>query len=146
MKELAPQFSQYPVQYSLEALKKQFPSSVRVLKLEGMFLEAEGKFEEAVELYDAALKDHETNCDLAKRKVCVLKAQGKLQEAIAELNKLLQTWVATDHVSLLKFEAICLGTWVIQSRGWSWQISMSKLMSKCMYKPSNVYVLRPPTC
>lgn len=79
------------MQYSLEALKKQFPGSIRVLKLEGMFLEAEGKFEEALELYDAALKDHETNCDLAKRKVSVLKAQGKLQEAIAELNKLLQT-------------------------------------------------------
>lgn len=77
-------------QYSLEALKKQFPSSIRVLKLEGMCLEAEGKFDKAMVLYDSALKDHETNADLSKRKICVLKAQGKVMEAIAELNKLLK--------------------------------------------------------
>lgn len=80
--------------YSLEALKKQFPSSIRVLKLEGMCLEAEGKFDKAMVLYDSALKDHETNADLSKRKICVLKAQGKVMEAIAELNKLLKVYMS----------------------------------------------------
>lgn len=78
------------MQQSLSMLRRQFPGSVRVLKLEGMFLEADGEFEKAVELYDAALKEHETNAELRKRKVSVLKGQGKTSEAIAELNELLK--------------------------------------------------------
>ena len=61
-----------------------------MLKLEGMCLEAEGKFEEATTLYDSALKEHQTNAELKKRKICVLKAQGKIQNAITELNEFLK--------------------------------------------------------
>ena len=80
----------YDLQDSLNKLKHQFPGSVRVLKLEGMSLEAEGEFEKATALYDSALKDHQTNAELKKRKICVLKVQGKKQDAIAELNEFLK--------------------------------------------------------
>ena len=60
-----------------------------MLKLEGMCLEGEGEFEKATEFYDSALKKHPTNAELKKRKICVLKAQGKTQDAITELNEFL---------------------------------------------------------
>lgn len=78
------------MQHSFEVLRKQFPGSIRVLKLEGMCLEAEGEFDKANELYESALKDHPTNSELPKRKIAVLKAQGKTTDAIAELNKFLK--------------------------------------------------------
>lgn len=78
------------MQHSLEMLKKQFPGSMRVLKLEGMSLEAEGEFEKAIDLYESALKEHETNAELQKRKISVMKAQGKTNDAIVELNEFLK--------------------------------------------------------
>lgn len=54
-----------------------------------MLLEGDGEFEKATEFYDSALKNHPTNAELKKRKICVLKAQGKTQDAITELNELL---------------------------------------------------------
>lgn len=77
-------------QYSLETLKKRFPGSMRVFKLEGMFFEAEGEFGKAIDLYESALKDHPTNAELMKRKISVLKAQGEMTEAIAQLNDFLK--------------------------------------------------------
>ena len=55
-----------------------------------MYLEVDGEFEKAVELYDTVLKDHKTNAELMKRKISVLKAQGKITEAISQLNDLLK--------------------------------------------------------
>lgn len=78
------------MQDSLSKLQKRFPGTVRVLKLEGMCFEGEGDFDKATELYESALKNHPTNAELKKRKISVLKAQGKTQEAIAELNEFLK--------------------------------------------------------
>ena len=61
-----------------------------MLKLEGMCLEGDGDFEKATELYESALQKHPMNAELKKRKICVLKAQGKTQEAITELNEFLK--------------------------------------------------------
>lgn len=77
-------------QHSLEMLKKQFPGSMRVSKLKVMLFEADGEFEQAIDLYESVLKDHPTNADLMKRKISVLKAQGKMTEAIAQLNEFLK--------------------------------------------------------
>lgn len=74
----------------MSKLQKRFPDTVRVLKLEGMCFEGEGDFDKATEHYDSALQKHPTNAELKKRKICVLKAQGKIQEAITELNELLK--------------------------------------------------------
>ena len=78
------------LQESLGKLQKRFPDTVRVLKLEGMCLEGEGDFDKAIELYDSALQKHPTNAELKKRKICVLKALGKTQEAITELSEFLK--------------------------------------------------------
>ncbi len=78
------------LQDSLNKLQKRFPGTVRVLKLEGMYLEGEGDFDKATELYDSALETHPTNAELKKRKICVLKALGKTQEAITALNEFLK--------------------------------------------------------
>ena len=53
-------------------------------------MEGEGEFDKATELYDSALQKHPTNAELKKRKICVLKALGKTQEAITELNEFLK--------------------------------------------------------
>ena len=53
----------------IQALQKQFPDSVRVNRIQGMFYEAKGQFQEAITLYDELLKKDLTNIAIMKRKV-----------------------------------------------------------------------------
>uniref|UniRef100_H2N2F6 ER membrane protein complex subunit 2 n=1 Tax=Oryzias latipes TaxID=8090 RepID=H2N2F6_ORYLA len=73
----------------LQELRKQFPDSHRVKRLAGMRLEALERYEEANKHYDAILQDDPTNTAARKRKIAILKAQGKSTEAIRELNEYL---------------------------------------------------------
>jgi tetratricopeptide (TPR) repeat protein len=50
-------------------LKKKFPKSGRVKRLDGLLLEADGKFEEASEVYEELLKENPSNLLIMKRKV-----------------------------------------------------------------------------
>uniref|UniRef100_A0A7N6A5X2 ER membrane protein complex subunit 2 n=1 Tax=Anabas testudineus TaxID=64144 RepID=A0A7N6A5X2_ANATE len=70
----------------LQELRKQFPDSHRVKRLSGMRLEALERYDEANKHYDAILQDDPTNTAARKRKISILKAQGKCTEAIRELN------------------------------------------------------------
>uniref|UniRef100_A0AAY5KFP3 ER membrane protein complex subunit 2 n=1 Tax=Esox lucius TaxID=8010 RepID=A0AAY5KFP3_ESOLU len=70
----------------LQELKKQFPGSQRVKRLGGMRLEALEKYEEAGKQYDSILQEDPTNTAARKRKISILKAQGKNTDAIRELN------------------------------------------------------------
>uniref|UniRef100_A0A8C7NKV8 ER membrane protein complex subunit 2 n=1 Tax=Oncorhynchus mykiss TaxID=8022 RepID=A0A8C7NKV8_ONCMY len=70
----------------LQELKRQFPGSQRVKRLAGMRLEALEKYEDASKQYDSILQDDPTNTAARKRKISILKAQGKSAEAIRELN------------------------------------------------------------
>uniref|UniRef100_A0A7N8Y6S4 ER membrane protein complex subunit 2 n=1 Tax=Mastacembelus armatus TaxID=205130 RepID=A0A7N8Y6S4_9TELE len=70
----------------LQELRKQFPDSHRVKRLAGMRLEALERYDEASKHYDAILQDDPTNTAARKRKISILKAQGKNSEAIRELN------------------------------------------------------------
>uniref|UniRef100_A0A4W5LVT4 ER membrane protein complex subunit 2 n=1 Tax=Hucho hucho TaxID=62062 RepID=A0A4W5LVT4_9TELE len=74
----------------LQELKKQFPGSQRVKRLAGMRLEALEKYEDASKQYDSILQDDPTNTAARKRKISILKAQGKSAEAIRELNEYLE--------------------------------------------------------
>ena len=47
------------------------------------------RYDEAEDLYDSVLESHPSCSAVWKRKVAVLKAQNKMQEAIDELSKLL---------------------------------------------------------
>ncbi|KAJ8321978.1 hypothetical protein KUTeg_000449 [Tegillarca granosa] len=74
----------------IDLLRSQFPKSVRVERLEGMLLEAEGRYSKAEELYNAIIEKDETNMFARKRQVAILKAQNKIPEAINKLNKYLE--------------------------------------------------------
>uniref|UniRef100_A0A665VK58 ER membrane protein complex subunit 2 n=1 Tax=Echeneis naucrates TaxID=173247 RepID=A0A665VK58_ECHNA len=74
----------------LQELRKQFPDSHRVKRLSGMRLEALERYDEANKHYDAILQDDPTNTAARKRKISILKAQGKSTEAIRELNEYLE--------------------------------------------------------
>ena len=77
-------------------MEGQFPGSVRVQRMRGMLLEAEGKFTQALEFYEEAMGGQSGktgqagNAVLWKRKVAVYKAMGDTGKAIAELNSFLQ--------------------------------------------------------
>lgn len=49
------------LQIILDELKKKFPSSLRVQRLEGMLLESQGKHDEALELYNSILERDPTH-------------------------------------------------------------------------------------
>ncbi|XP_041362007.1 ER membrane protein complex subunit 2-like [Gigantopelta aegis] len=80
----------------IEALLAKFPKSIRVRRLQGMLVEAEGRYDKAQELYDAILAEDPTNMFVRKRQVAILKAQGKYPEAIEKINKYLDKFM-TDY-------------------------------------------------
>ncbi|XP_013418355.1 ER membrane protein complex subunit 2 isoform X3 [Lingula anatina] len=73
-----------------QALKAQFPNSLRVKKLEGMILEAEEEYDRAMAIYEDILEKDETNAIATKRIIAILKAQNKIQDAVEKLNKYLK--------------------------------------------------------
>lgn len=75
-------------------LLEEFPKSLRVRKLHAMSLEAEEDFEGAIRVLDKIISADETNSAARKRKVAVLKAQGKTVEAIKELADYLKIFMA----------------------------------------------------
>uniref|UniRef100_A0A8C7CA37 ER membrane protein complex subunit 2 n=1 Tax=Oncorhynchus kisutch TaxID=8019 RepID=A0A8C7CA37_ONCKI len=81
----------------LQELKRQFPGSQRVKRLAGMRLEALEKYEDASKQYDSILQDDPTNTAARKRKISILKAQGKSAEAIRELNEYLEQFVGDQE-------------------------------------------------
>uniref|UniRef100_A0A8C6KHB3 ER membrane protein complex subunit 2 n=1 Tax=Nothobranchius furzeri TaxID=105023 RepID=A0A8C6KHB3_NOTFU len=91
----------------LQELRKQFPDSHRVKRLTGMRLEALERYDEANKHYDAILEDDPTNTAARKRKISILKAQGKNGEAIRELNEYLEH-IALWHSHDLAIPAFCL--------------------------------------
>uniref|UniRef100_A0A3B3SQV0 ER membrane protein complex subunit 2 n=1 Tax=Paramormyrops kingsleyae TaxID=1676925 RepID=A0A3B3SQV0_9TELE len=81
----------------LQELKRQFPGSHRVKRLAGMRLEALERYEDATKLYDSILQDDPTNTAARKRKMAMLKAQGKSPEAIRDLNEYLEQFVGDQE-------------------------------------------------
>eukprot|EP00128_Syssomonas_multiformis_P007207 Colp12_sorted_trinity150504_noHs@11287 len=77
-----------------QELNKQFPGSRRVLSLKGMMLESAEKWEEAEEVYQKLIEADPTNAIARKRKIAIVKAQGKVSEAIEMLNKYVQEFMA----------------------------------------------------
>ncbi|RHY07764.1 hypothetical protein DYB37_005893 [Aphanomyces astaci] len=76
----------------IPVLKSRFPDSSRVLRLELMVLEANGKYSQADAFYRDMLQKNPSNMLIVKRQVAILKAQGKIDEAIEQLNKLLKNF------------------------------------------------------
>lgn len=76
------------VEIAEECIKKlslAFPGSLRVQKYKAMRLEALELYDEALETLNAIISHDETNAAPRKRKIAILKAKGKIGDAIKEL-------------------------------------------------------------
>ncbi|XP_068223077.1 ER membrane protein complex subunit 2-B-like isoform X2 [Palaemon carinicauda] len=78
----------------LVSLNEQFPGSVRIRKLKAMRYEALERFDEAIDVYDSIIREDETNSSARKRKVAVLKGQGRIPDAIKELTEYLKKFMS----------------------------------------------------
>ncbi|KAF8563213.1 hypothetical protein P879_07735 [Paragonimus westermani] len=78
----------------LELLRAKFKKSSRVKRLFGMYLERNGRFEDAHTVYSQLLADDPTNTFVRKRMISILKAQRKNVEAIEELRQYLKIFMS----------------------------------------------------
>lgn len=74
----------------IKALSDEFPGSLRVHKLHAMKLEALERYDEALQVLQTLIQRDSTNGSLHKRKVAILKAKGKISDAISELTDYLK--------------------------------------------------------
>jgi tetratricopeptide (TPR) repeat protein len=77
----------------VRALESVFPKSARVGRLLGCMLEAEGRHDDAIALYDDLLAQAPAEQRLMKRRVACLKAAGRVDEAIEALTSYLDTFM-----------------------------------------------------
>jgi len=76
----------------LSKLRNKFPKSARVNRLVGIYYEFTGKYDTAMEIYKNLLIDNPSNLAAMKRKVCIFKATGKIDDEILELNNILKMY------------------------------------------------------
>lgn len=76
----------------IKTLSGEFPGSLRVQKYKAMRLEALERYDDALDVLDAIIKKDETNAAPRKRKVAILKARGKISDAIKELCEYLKKY------------------------------------------------------
>jgi len=97
----------------MDALMARFPESRRVRMLSGLLKEMHGDYKGAMSLYEKILDNDPVNVRVWKRKVCIHKAQGHIDDAILELNKYTKVFpadvdahqeLATLYISIGKFE------------------------------------------
>jgi ER membrane protein complex subunit 2 len=69
----------------IEALHLEFPGSMRIQKYKSMLLEALERYDDALDILEQIISKDETNAAPRKRKIAMLKAQGRVSEAIKEL-------------------------------------------------------------
>ncbi|XP_050305553.1 ER membrane protein complex subunit 2-A-like [Anthonomus grandis grandis] len=84
----------YVAKATIEQLAAEFPKSSRVKKLQAMYFEAREEFETALEILDGIIEADDTNSAARKRKVAVLKAQGRTSDAVKELTEYLKIFMA----------------------------------------------------
>ncbi|KAI9906524.1 hypothetical protein PsorP6_003236 [Peronosclerospora sorghi] len=86
-------------QMCLHELTRKFPRSARVARLRGMHLEHQGEWDEALTLYNELLEANGANTAVLKRKIAVLKAQGKTRDVVHALNDYLRLF-GTDPAAV----------------------------------------------
>jgi len=83
-------------EHCIALLDQKFPQSLRVRRLQGMMFEAQAEYERAEEEYKSILKIDETNMYARKRQIAILKAKGKIADAVVKLNEFLKEFM-TDY-------------------------------------------------
>ncbi|OQV25122.1 ER membrane protein complex subunit 2 [Hypsibius exemplaris] len=91
----------------VKLLDARFPNSSRVKRLAGMNLEADGKFDDAIRMYEALTKADETDTLSRKRLIAILKTQKKYRDAIEELTDYLKTFQNDQEAWLELVELFC---------------------------------------
>jgi len=81
--------------YCLKSLTKKFPTSLRVERLKGICQESMENWDEAKKIYKKILTDKPEDTITHKRLIAMEKQRGKTEDAIAEINKYLDTF-STD--------------------------------------------------
>lgn len=74
----------------IKQLLREFPNSLRVKKFEAMRLEASQRYDDALNILESIIKIDDTNSAARKRRIAILKAQGKNIEAVKELTDYLK--------------------------------------------------------
>jgi len=88
----------YPIaEDAIYELKIRFPTSERVRYLQVLRLHALEKYDEAVKALDNMIKKDNTNSLAYKRKIAILKSQGKTSEAIKELTDYLNKFMSDQE-------------------------------------------------
>jgi len=90
-------------------LKKNFPSSTRVMKLEAMRYEAMGDLDHAGRVYDDLIQKEPTLAGPRKRKVALWKSKGDTRNAIRELCHYLKYFMV-DHEAWQELAQLYLKT------------------------------------
>ncbi|KAI4457546.1 tetratricopeptide repeat protein [Holotrichia oblita] len=83
-------------EFCIRYLNKEFPYSLRVEKYKAMILEAQERYEEALDILENIINADKTNSAARKRIVAIFKAQGRNVEAIKQLTEYLKTYM-TDN-------------------------------------------------
>lgn len=91
----------------LKRLADRFPASARVHAVCGVVLEAKGEYEEATQLYMNILGKNTMERHVYKRQVALLKSDGRIVEAIAQLNFYLATF-SDDADAWAELCALCM--------------------------------------
>lgn len=81
----------------IKILAIEFPGSLRVQKYKAMRYEALEEYEAALDILENIIKKDETNAAPRKRKIAILKAKGKPQEAIKELSDYLKKFMSDQE-------------------------------------------------
>ncbi|XP_014469447.1 PREDICTED: uncharacterized protein LOC106741701 isoform X2 [Dinoponera quadriceps] len=84
-------------EYCIKTLMLAFPGSLRIHKYHAMHLEALEMYDEALEVLDSIIKRDETNAAPRKRRVAILKARGRIPEAIKELTEYLKRFMSDQE-------------------------------------------------
>merc|ERR1719464_200508 len=84
--------------YCLKQLTNKFPSSVRVERLKGVYQESNAKYTEAKKIYEKILVDKPEDTVTRKRLIAMYKQQGRISEAVEQINVYLDTFCTDPEV------------------------------------------------
>lgn len=87
----------------LDTLSEQFPNSLRIQRLQALKLEALERYDEALEQLQMIIKHDKTAAAPRKRRVAILKACGRIPEAIRELTEYLKKFM----IDLEAWQELC---------------------------------------